>query len=95
MVLLTGEPRSAHAQAMHRTDVLTLNRQAFRSFLLDNPLAALHTTEALSQRLRRTTESAKGRGCGPPGGPQPGWQDFPIEFWSAVLMATSLGWGLA
>jgi CRP/FNR family cyclic AMP-dependent transcriptional regulator len=60
MALLTGEPRSAYAQAMQHTDVLILNRQAFRSFLLANPLAAIHTIEALSQRLRRTTESAEG-----------------------------------
>jgi CRP-like cAMP-binding protein len=60
MALLTGEPRSAYAEAMQATEVLVLHRQAFRNYLLTNPLAAIHTIEVLSQRLRRTTESAEG-----------------------------------
>lgn len=60
MALLTGEPRSACAEAMQSTEVLVLHRQAFRDYLLANPLAAIHTIEALSKRLRRTTESAEG-----------------------------------
>lgn len=60
MALLTGEPRSACAEAMQPTEVLVLHRQAFRDYLLSNPLAAIHTIEALSKRLRRTTESAEG-----------------------------------
>jgi CRP/FNR family cyclic AMP-dependent transcriptional regulator len=60
MALLTGEPRSACAEAMQPTEVLVLHRQAFRNYLLSNPLAAIHTIEALSKRLRRTTENAEG-----------------------------------
>jgi CRP-like cAMP-binding protein len=60
MALLTGEPRSAYAEAMQSTEVLVLHRQAFRRYLLTNPLAAIHTIEVLSRRLRRTTESAEG-----------------------------------
>jgi CRP/FNR family transcriptional regulator len=60
MALLTGEPRSASAEAMQPTEVLVLQRQAFRDYLLSNPEAALHTIEALSNRLRSTTESAEG-----------------------------------
>lgn len=59
MALLNGEPRSAYAEAMQRTEVLMLHRQAFRDFLLANPLAAIYTIETLSRRLRRTTESAE------------------------------------
>ena len=45
---------------MQPTEVLVLQRQAFRDYLLSNPEAALHTIEALSNRLRSTTESAEG-----------------------------------
>lgn len=60
MALLSGEPRSANAEAMQPTEVLLLHRQAFRTFLLSNPQAAIHTIETLSRRLRSTTESAEG-----------------------------------
>lgn len=59
MALLSGEPRSASAEAMQRTQVLVLHRHAFRSHLLSNPAAAIRIIETLSQRLRRTTESAE------------------------------------
>jgi CRP/FNR family cyclic AMP-dependent transcriptional regulator len=45
MALLSGEPRSASAEAMQATEVLVLQRQAFRDYLLANPTAAIHTTE--------------------------------------------------
>jgi CRP/FNR family cyclic AMP-dependent transcriptional regulator len=60
MALLSGEPRSASAQAMQATEVLVLQRQAFRDYLLSNPAAAIHTIEVLSKRLRSTTEDAEG-----------------------------------
>ena len=59
MAMLDGEPRSANAEAMQRTEVLLLQRRAFRHHLLAHPTAALHIIETLSQRLRRTTESAE------------------------------------
>jgi CRP-like cAMP-binding protein len=58
MALLSGEPRSASAEAMERTEVLVLQRRAFRNHLVSNPSAAIHVIETLSQRLRRTTETA-------------------------------------
>jgi CRP-like cAMP-binding protein len=57
--LLNGEPRSASAEAMERTDVLVLRRRAFRSHLLSNPLTALRIIEVLSNHLRRMTEHAE------------------------------------
>jgi CRP/FNR family cyclic AMP-dependent transcriptional regulator len=60
MALLNGEPRSASAEAMQATEVLVLQRQAFRDYLLANPAAAIHTIEVLSKRLRSTTEDAEG-----------------------------------
>lgn len=60
MALLSGEPRSASAEAMQATQVLVLQRQAFRDYLLSNPAAAIHTIEVLSKRLRSTTEDAEG-----------------------------------
>ncbi len=59
MALLSGEPRSASAEAMQRTQVLVLHRHAFHHHLLSNPAAAIRIIETLSQRLRRTTESAE------------------------------------
>jgi CRP/FNR family cyclic AMP-dependent transcriptional regulator len=58
MALLSGEPRSASAEAMEHTEVLVLQRRVFRDHLEANPCAALHVIETLSQRLRRTTETA-------------------------------------
>ncbi len=57
MALLTNQPRSASVEAMRRTEVLVLYRQAFRDHLLSNPQAAIHIIETLTERLRRTTES--------------------------------------
>jgi CRP/FNR family transcriptional regulator len=57
MSLLSGEPWSASAEAMQPTEVLELQRQAFRDFLLSNPQTAIHTIEMLGRRLRHTTES--------------------------------------
>lgn len=59
LALLTGMPRSANVQAMRRTEVLVLQRQAFRHYLLSNPATALRIIETLSRRLRSTTESVE------------------------------------
>lgn len=59
MALLNGEPRSASAKTMQKTEVLVLRRQAFRSHLLSNPSTAVHVIETLSQRLRATTVNAE------------------------------------
>lgn len=60
MALLSGEPRSASAEAMQDTEVLVLRRKAFRDHLLSNPPTAIRIIETLSQRLRRTNESVEG-----------------------------------
>jgi CRP/FNR family cyclic AMP-dependent transcriptional regulator len=59
MALLTGQPRSASAEAMRRTETLVLHRLAFHNHLLSHPQAAVRLIETLSQRLRRTTESVE------------------------------------
>jgi CRP-like cAMP-binding protein len=59
MAVLNREPRSASAEAMEHTEVLVLHRRAFHNHLLSNPIAAIHIIETLSNRLRRTTESAE------------------------------------
>jgi CRP-like cAMP-binding protein len=59
MAVLSGAPRSANAEAMQRTEVLVLHRVALRNHLLSNPLTAVRIIETLSERLRRTTESAE------------------------------------
>jgi CRP/FNR family cyclic AMP-dependent transcriptional regulator len=59
MALLTGELRSACAEAMQRTEVLILQRQAFLNHLLSNPAMAIRIIEVLSHRLRHTTENAE------------------------------------
>jgi CRP/FNR family cyclic AMP-dependent transcriptional regulator len=63
MALLTGEPRSAWAEAMQRTEVLVLHRPAFLNHLLSNPMTAIRIIETLSHRLRHTTENAEGLMC--------------------------------
>jgi len=59
MALLNGEPRSASAMAMQKTELLVLHRQDFRNHLLSNPSTAIHIIETLSQRLRATTANAE------------------------------------
>lgn len=59
MALLLDMPRTANVEAMKSTEVLVLHRQAFRQHLLSNPQAAVRIIEALSRRLRRTTESVE------------------------------------
>ncbi len=60
MALLTGEPRSAFAEAMEPTQVWVLHRREFHRYLLSNPTAAVRIIETLSRRLRCTTESIEG-----------------------------------
>ncbi len=59
MALLTGDPRSANAEAMEWTEVLVLRRSAFREHLLCNPSTAIRVIETLSARLRETNASVE------------------------------------
>lgn len=59
IALLLDMPRSANVEALERTEVLVLRRPAFRQHLLSNPPTALRIIEALSRRLRNTTESVE------------------------------------
>jgi len=59
MALLTNQPRSASVEAMRRTEVLVLYRHTFHDHLLSHPQTAICIIEALSERLRRTTESVE------------------------------------
>lgn len=54
LALLDGQPRSASAQAMCGTQVLTLHRQAFHEAIQSMPTIAVLVLEELSNRLRRT-----------------------------------------
>ena len=54
--LFDGAPRSATAVACEATEILTLDKDDFNRYLLDNPRAALVILSELSLRLRRTDE---------------------------------------
>jgi CRP-like cAMP-binding protein len=55
LALLDGEPRSADAVATEPTELLLLERDEFRRFLLDRPSLALELLSVMSQRIRRDT----------------------------------------
>jgi CRP/FNR family transcriptional regulator len=57
IALLLDTPRTANVEAMQTTQVLVLHQQAFRQHLLSNPTTALRVIEALTKRLRHTTEN--------------------------------------
>lgn len=54
LALLDGQPRSASAETMRPTTVLTLHRDAFRRAVSSSPEIAVSVLEELSGRLRRT-----------------------------------------
>lgn len=56
MALLDDEVRSASAQAVEDTEVLTLSHRNFRDFIIDNPAIALKIMKTLSVRLRETNK---------------------------------------
>lgn len=52
LALLDEAPRSASAQALEKTETLTLHREEFLHFLRHNPDFALHVLRTLTQRIR-------------------------------------------
>ncbi len=56
LALFDGKPRSADAVAKGPSQLLILERNDFRRFVADHPQIALNLLEALSLRLRRTSE---------------------------------------
>lgn len=59
LALLDGLPRSANAQTMRPTTVLTLHRAAFLHTIHTCPPIAAAVLEAMAQRLRQTTVFAE------------------------------------
>ncbi len=56
LALFDGEPRSADAIATEASELLILERQDFRRFVVEHPQVALNLLSVLSRRLRRTDE---------------------------------------
>jgi len=54
--LFDGAPRSATAVSADSTEILTLDKDDFNRYILENPRAALVILSELSLRLRRTDE---------------------------------------
>jgi CRP/FNR family transcriptional regulator, cyclic AMP receptor protein len=52
LALLDEAPRSASAQALEKTETLTLHREEFLHFLRQNPDFALHVLRTLTLRIR-------------------------------------------
>ena len=55
LALLDGEPRSADAVAIEPTELLLLERDEFRRFLLERASLAIELLSVLSKRIRRDT----------------------------------------
>jgi CRP/FNR family cyclic AMP-dependent transcriptional regulator len=55
LALLDGEPRSTDAVAREETELLSLQREGFHSFLESSPLVALGLLASLSRLVRRVT----------------------------------------
>jgi CRP/FNR family transcriptional regulator, cyclic AMP receptor protein len=56
LALLDGEPRSADAVAVERTELLLLQRDEFIRFLRARPEVAINLLGVLSRRIRRDTQ---------------------------------------
>lgn len=54
--MLTGDPRSARVKAIERTETLSLDREAFRRFLIANPEAGIDVLAVIGRRLARADE---------------------------------------
>jgi uncharacterized membrane protein len=61
MSLIDGRQRSADASAIEDSRLAILSRQAFLSFVRNNPDVALKMLSALTDRLRRTDELLRSR----------------------------------
>src|SRR5215207_3648382 len=56
LALLDGEPRSADAVATESSELLHLERDEFKRFVLQRPSLALELLAILSRRVRRDTQ---------------------------------------
>ena len=56
LAVLDGEPRSADAVATEVSELLLLEREDFKRFLLDRPSVAVELLSVLSRRIRRDTQ---------------------------------------
>jgi CRP/FNR family transcriptional regulator, cyclic AMP receptor protein len=61
MSLIDGRQRSADAQVIEDSRLAILSREAFLSFVRNNPDVALNMLSALTNRLRRTDELLRSR----------------------------------
>jgi CRP/FNR family cyclic AMP-dependent transcriptional regulator len=53
LALLDDSPRSATAEAIGKTETLTLHREEFMQFIRQNPDFSLHVLKTLAQHIRR------------------------------------------
>jgi len=56
LALLDGEPRSADAVATESSELLHLEREEFKRYLLQRPMLAVELLAILSRRIRRDTQ---------------------------------------
>ncbi len=56
LALLDGEPRSADAVSRDETELLKLNQEDFRRFLVERPQVAMALLAVLSRMVRRVTQ---------------------------------------
>ncbi len=61
MALIDGRNRSANADVIGDARLAVLQREAFVTFVRDNPDVAMEMLAALSERIRRTDELLRGR----------------------------------
>jgi CRP-like cAMP-binding protein len=59
MSLLTGAPRSATVRALEDTELLVLDREALRPFLVSDPAAAERLSETLAKRQGQHQEAVE------------------------------------
>ncbi len=57
LAIIDGLPRSATAVSMEATVLLTINREAFRDHMRQNPLLALNFMQELSSKVRHNTRN--------------------------------------
>jgi len=69
MSLLTGEPRTATVIAVRDSELLEINAEAFRHFVLDNPTVVEHVGAAVSARQAQL-EAHRAAGTGPAAAPE-------------------------
>jgi CRP/FNR family transcriptional regulator/CRP/FNR family cyclic AMP-dependent transcriptional regulator len=59
LALLDDSPRSATAEAIEPTDVLTLHREEFMRYLQSNPDFSLHVLQTMAKRIRHLNKQVR------------------------------------